>query len=105
MYIHGSWDETKRLAIHNHNDQFARLRVLPERRFLSDVTRASWSGLCANEGSCSCIAWSMEVGVPDDTICALSKLFIDGISLVDDELLVEHFEHLAASEVPHLVGD
>jgi hypothetical protein len=39
--------------------------------------------------------------VPDNAISALAKLLCDGVALIDDEVLVEHLEHLAALKVSH----
>jgi hypothetical protein len=40
-------------------------------------------------------------GLPDNTICALSQLFGHGVPLVDNEVLIEDLEDLAAAEVGH----
>ena len=38
-------------------------------------------------------------GSADDAVCALTQFFRDGVSFVDNEVLVEDFEDLAAGEV------
>jgi hypothetical protein len=44
---------------------------------------------------------ALLAGVPDDAVGALAQLLCHIVPLVDDELLVEHLEHLAAGEVGH----
>jgi hypothetical protein len=39
--------------------------------------------------------------LPDNAISSLAKLFCDGVSLVDDEVLVEDLEDLAALQISH----
>jgi hypothetical protein len=39
--------------------------------------------------------------LPNDTVCALSQLFGHSVSLIDNEVLVEDLEDLAATEVGH----
>ena len=34
--------------------------------------------------------------IPDDAICTLSELFCDGVPVINDEILIEYFEDLAA---------
>jgi hypothetical protein len=58
-------------------------------------------------GSCTSVTsaglrGSLHGSLPDDAICALSQLFCDGISLVNNEVLIEHFKYFAPSEVSHL---
>ena len=42
----------------------------------------------------------------DDAVCALAQLFGDGVAFVNDEVLVEDLEHLAALQgrVGHFCG-
>lgn len=42
--------------------------------------------------------------VPNDAICTLTQLFCDSVSFVNDEVLVEDLEDLAARHVGHLAG-
>jgi hypothetical protein len=42
--------------------------------------------------------------LPDDAVCALAKLFSDIVTLVNDEILIEHLEDLSALEICHLVA-
>jgi len=39
--------------------------------------------------------------IPDNTVSSLAQLLGDSISLVDDEVLVKHLEHLTALEISH----
>lgn len=43
-------------------------------------------------------------GSTDDAICALSQFFRHIVSFIHDEILVEDFEDLAASEIRHIDG-
>jgi hypothetical protein len=43
-------------------------------------------------------------GIPNNTISALSKLFGNGVSLVNNEVLVEHLEHLSSLKICHVAG-
>jgi hypothetical protein len=47
---------------------------------------------------------TMSVGLPDNSISTLTKLFCDHISLINNEVLVEHLEGLPSlkSEVRHV---
>ena len=40
--------------------------------------------------------------IPDDAVCALTQLFCDGVSFVNNEILIEDLEGLAPSQVPHI---
>jgi hypothetical protein len=42
--------------------------------------------------------------LPDNTISTLPKFLCDGVSLVDDEVLVEDLEDLSSYEICHVVG-
>jgi hypothetical protein len=39
--------------------------------------------------------------LPNDPVCTLSQLFGHSVSLIDNEVLVEDLEDLAATEVGH----
>ena len=39
--------------------------------------------------------------IPDNAVSSLAQLLGDSISLVDDEVLVKHLEHLTALEISH----
>lgn len=41
------------------------------------------------------------MAIPDNAVCALTKLLGHGVSFIDDEVLVEHLEHLTALEIAH----
>ena len=59
----------------------------------------SFSSLCVRgcAGALSVLLATPEMAsVPDDTVCSLTKLFRDGVPLVNNEVLVEHLEDLAA---------
>ena len=43
-------------------------------------------------------------GSTDDAICALSQFFRYIVSFINDKILVEDFEDLAASEIRHIDG-
>jgi hypothetical protein len=40
---------------------------------------------------------------PNNAISSLAKLLCDGVSLVDDEVLVEDLKHLSSYEICHVV--
>lgn len=44
---------------------------------------------------------ALLAGLPDNAVGALAQLLCHIVPLVDNELLVEHLEHLAACEVRH----
>lgn len=39
--------------------------------------------------------------VPNNAVSALAKLLCDSVALIDDEILVENLEDLAALEISH----
>jgi hypothetical protein len=44
----------------------------------------------------SAMLWRIfSATIPDNAICALTQLFCDGVSVINNEILVEDFEHLA----------
>lgn len=42
-----------------------------------------------------------ELSIPDNSISSLAKLLGHRVSLIDNEVLVEHLEHLSSLEVRH----
>lgn len=54
-----------------------------------------------NQGKTGCEAVDRWRNSPDDAVCALAKLLGDGISLVDDKVLVEDLENFASVKVRH----
>lgn len=51
----------------------------------------------------SAVIWTAApTNVPDNTICTLAELFCNSVSLINNEILVEHLKHLAAGEITHV---
>jgi hypothetical protein len=53
-------------------------------------------GSCAS-GTSAGLWDSLYISLPDDAVCALPQLFCDGVSLVNDEVLIEYLKHFAPS--------
>lgn len=44
-----------------------------------------------------------SVDIPNDSVCPLAKLFGHIVTLIDDEILIEYLEDLAALKICHIM--
>ena len=83
--------------------------VLPKMLQQFDLSKSTFCQYLLAEDICDLLdgdsfASMCVCGSTDDAICALSQFLCHIVSFINDEVLVEDFEDLAASEIRHVDG-
>lgn len=83
-------------------------RPLGENLLAEDIGHFLDSNPFSVLGVCGCAAcvsvacqFVVALDLPDDTICTLTQLFRNCVSLIDHKILIEDLEHFAPTHVGH----